>query len=64
MTPAEIADRVRARCPDTVVARGEVTAIVDRDDLLETLVWLREDDALGLGFCSRTSGRNPASPLR
>ncbi|HET6713140.1 MAG TPA: NADH-quinone oxidoreductase subunit C [Actinomycetota bacterium] len=52
MTPAEIAERVRARCPDTVVARGEVTVIVDREDLLETLVWLREDDALGLGFCS------------
>ena len=28
----ELADRIRARCPDTLVARGEVTAIVDRDD--------------------------------
>ena len=50
--PAEIAERVRARCPDTVVARGEVTAIVERDDLLETLAWFRDDADLALGFCS------------
>ena len=52
MTPAELAARVRERCPDVAVARGEVTAIVDRDDLLDALTWLRDDAGLSLGFCS------------
>ena len=52
MRPADLADRVRTRLPDTVVARGEVMTIVDRDDLLESLAWLRADDELALGFCS------------
>ena len=65
MTPAELADRVRARCPDTVVARGEVTAIVDRDDLLETLGLLRDDDVLSLGFCSSVTATDwPGSDPR
>jgi NADH-quinone oxidoreductase subunit C len=52
MMPAELADRVRARCPDTAAARGEVTATVAREDLLETLRWLRDDERLALRFCS------------
>jgi hypothetical protein len=52
--PAEIAERVRARCPDTVVARGEVTAIVERDDLLETLPGCVTTRS-ALGFCSVTA---------
>ena len=51
MTPELVAEHVRARCPDTVVARGEVTTIVERDDLLATLEWLCEGD-LSLRVCS------------
>ena len=52
MTPAELAERVRERCPDVAVARGEVTAIVDRDELLDVLAWLRDAPGLSLGFCA------------
>jgi NADH-quinone oxidoreductase subunit C len=50
--PAELADRVRSRLPDTIVARGEVTAVVDRDELLSTLGWLRSDPELAFDFLS------------
>jgi len=50
--PADIADRVRDRWPDTWVARGEVTVLVDRDGLLELLTHVREDPDLSLGFLS------------
>ena len=52
MTPAQIAERVRERCPDTIVAREEVTAVVAREALLETLGWLRDDPDLSFGFLS------------
>ncbi len=59
----ELAERIRARCPDTLVARGEVTAIVDRDDLLETLGWMRAE--LDLGFLSCvTATDHPGSEPR
>jgi NADH-quinone oxidoreductase subunit C len=65
MMPEEIADRIGARLPDMVVARGEVTAIVSPDDLLDTLVWLRDDPALQLGFCSSvTATDRPAADPR
>jgi NADH-quinone oxidoreductase subunit C len=52
MRAEELADLVRGRVPDVLVARGEVTAIVDRERVLETLEWLRDDPALGMGFLS------------
>ena len=52
MRPEEIAERLDDRVPDVVVARGEVTAFVDRDRLLETLEWLRDDPVLRMGFLS------------
>jgi len=52
VTPAQIAERVRERCPDTIVAREEVTAVVEREALLETLGWLRDDPDLSFGFLS------------
>ena len=65
MTPAELAERIRVRCPDTVVARGDVSTIVERDDLLETLAWLRDDDDLSLGFCSSVTATDwPGSDPR
>jgi NADH-quinone oxidoreductase subunit C len=48
----ELADRVRGRFADVLVARGEVTAIVGRDDLLDELVALRDDPDLSFDFLS------------
>jgi NADH-quinone oxidoreductase subunit C len=48
----ELAEKVRARHPDVVVARGEVTLFLDRSELLAALGGLREDAELRLGFCS------------
>ncbi len=64
MSPADLAARVRERLPDTIVARGEVTAVVDRDELLETLRGLRDDPGLGFDFLASVTatdrpGRTP-----
>jgi NADH-quinone oxidoreductase subunit C len=64
MTPEELVERIRARVPDAVVARGQVIASVDRDRLLDTLGELRTDDALRLDFLSGVTatdwpGRTP-----
>ena len=48
----EVATAIRGTYPDVIVARGEVTVIVDRDDLRDCLAWLREHDELRLGFLS------------
>ena len=52
MIPQAMAERIRARYPDTFVARGEVTALVGREQLLEALAFLRDDGELSLGFLS------------
>ena len=64
MSPDEIAERIRTRCPDVVVARAEVSLVVDRDQLLDVLGFLRDDEALGLNFLSCVTatdwpGRDP-----
>lgn len=64
MTPSELAERVRSRYPDVVVARGEATVIVDRDRLLDALEHLAEDEELRLDFLSSVTatdwpGRSP-----
>jgi NADH-quinone oxidoreductase subunit C len=46
----ELTDRIRDRAADTLESRGEVTAFVDRTELLDMLVWCR--DELDLGFLS------------
>jgi NADH-quinone oxidoreductase subunit C len=61
---AELADRVRALHPDVLVARDEVTAFVERDELLGSLDRLAEDDALSLDSLSSVTatdwpGREP-----
>jgi NADH-quinone oxidoreductase subunit C len=48
----DLARRVRERVADVLVARDEVTAVVERDALVETLAWLRDDDDLSFGFVS------------
>ena len=52
MITTELADRVRGRFADVLVAREEVTAIVGRDDLLDALVALRDDADLSFDFLS------------
>ena len=52
MITAELAERVRDRFTDVLVARDEVSIIIDRDELLETLVTLRDDPDLSFDFLS------------
>ncbi len=52
MRPEQLADSVRERLPDVLVVRDEVVAVVDRDDLLATLRWLRDRREVELGFLS------------
>jgi NADH-quinone oxidoreductase subunit C len=50
MESAELADRMRDRLPDVVLARGEVTVTVGREELLDVLSQLRDEDGLSLRF--------------
>src|SRR5438093_568581 len=52
MNIEDLGRRVGERAPDVLVARGEVTAIVDRDELLDTLGWLRNHRDLAFDFLS------------
>jgi NADH-quinone oxidoreductase subunit C len=59
-----MAGRLRDRFDDVLVARGQATLTVDRQDLVETLAHLRSDPALGLSFlcdvsCTDWPGREP-----
>jgi NADH-quinone oxidoreductase subunit C len=49
---SELAARIRARHPDTVVVRDEVTTFVEREELLPSLSALREDPELAFDFLS------------
>jgi NADH-quinone oxidoreductase subunit C len=53
VTAEQLAERLAERFPDLVLARGEVTVVVERERLVETLTWLR--DELGLGWLSDVS---------
>ena len=64
MRAGDLADRIRARHPDVVVARGEVTLFLDREQLLPALGGLREDPELSFDFLSSLTatdwpGREP-----
>jgi NADH-quinone oxidoreductase subunit C len=52
VNPEELAAAIGERCPDVYVARGEVTAIVQRDELLDVLAWLRGAPRVRLDFLS------------
>jgi len=52
MIAPEIAGRVRTRYTDAVVARGEVTVVVARDELLDALAFFRDEPELQLDFLS------------
>ena len=64
MRAGDLADRIRVRHPDVVVARDEVTLFLERDELLSALDGLREDPELTLDFLSSLTatdwpGRQP-----
>jgi NADH-quinone oxidoreductase subunit C len=44
--------RISERVPDVLAARGEVTALVDRAELLDTLAWLHDQPDLAFDFLS------------
>jgi NADH-quinone oxidoreductase subunit C len=61
---AALAERLRTRFDDVLVARDEVTATVAREDLLDALWWLRREKDLTLEVLSDVSctdwpGREP-----
>ena len=64
MSPEEIAERIQTRLSDVVTARGEVSVVVDRGELLDALAFLRDDEELRLDFLSSVTatdwpGRDP-----
>jgi NADH-quinone oxidoreductase subunit C len=52
MKPAELAGRIGDHFPDVLVARGEVTLLVGRDELVDALIRLRDQPDLSFGFLS------------
>jgi NADH-quinone oxidoreductase subunit C len=64
VSPAELAERLRARFDDILVAREEVTLTVDRERLLDALIYLRDEEDLRFAFladvsCTDWPGREP-----
>jgi NADH-quinone oxidoreductase subunit C len=60
-----LAAAIGERCADVYVARGEVTAIADRDELVDLVAWLREAPGVQLDFLSSVTAthwleRSPA----
>ncbi len=53
--PPTIAERLADRWPDSVVARGEVTVLVAREELLDLLGSTRDDAELSFDFLSSVS---------
>jgi NADH-quinone oxidoreductase subunit C len=52
VTPAEIAERLRGRFDDVLLAREEVTVVVEPGDVPAALAGLRDDTGLSLDFLS------------
>ena len=52
MNAAEIAGRIRDHFPDVYVARDEVIVLVDRGELIDALIRLRDQPDLSFGFLS------------
>jgi NADH-quinone oxidoreductase subunit C len=60
----ELASRIEDRFTDVLLARGEVTVVVGRDELVDALVRLRDQPDLSFGFLSSVTatdhpGREP-----
>ena len=52
MKPPELAARIGEHLPDVLLARGEVTVIVGRGELIDTLIRLRDQTDLSFRFLS------------
>jgi NADH-quinone oxidoreductase subunit C len=52
VSPAELAEALAARFPDVFTARRETTLIVGREDLLEALAHLRDEEDLAFDLLS------------
>jgi NADH-quinone oxidoreductase subunit C len=48
----ELAERLRQRFPDILVARGEATVTLDRGELLDALAYLKDEPDVSFGFLS------------
>ncbi|HWC31561.1 MAG TPA: NADH-quinone oxidoreductase subunit C [Actinomycetota bacterium] len=64
MRADDLADKLRQRWRDVVVARGEATVTVDRGELLAALEYVRDEEDLSLRFladvsCSDWPARDP-----
>jgi hypothetical protein len=46
VSPDQVAEKVRARFPDLIIARGEISVLVAREDLLDALTFLRDEPDL------------------
>jgi NADH-quinone oxidoreductase subunit C len=57
-----LAGAVRERLPDVYEVRGETVAVVDRDDLLGALGWLRDQGVIDLVACVTVSDWPGADP--
>jgi NADH-quinone oxidoreductase subunit C len=62
---AELAAAVATRYPDVVIAREEATVVIDREELLTALAWLRDEpgvqlDALSSVTATHWPTRDPA----
>jgi len=62
---AMVAAVVARRYPDVAVARGEVTVVVGREELLPAITWFRDEAELQMDFLSSITathwpGRDPA----
>jgi NADH-quinone oxidoreductase subunit C len=53
--PEDLARRASERFADVLLARGEVTAIVDRSQLIDALAWLESEPDLRFDFLSAVS---------
>jgi NADH-quinone oxidoreductase subunit C len=55
VSPAELAAKLDPHLPDAIVARGEVTVVVEAAKLLEALAMLRSDDEFAFSSLSDVS---------
>jgi NADH-quinone oxidoreductase subunit C len=55
MDAQALADRLRERFPDVQMARGEVTVIVEPEEVVPALTWLRDEPGLELAWLADLS---------
>jgi NADH-quinone oxidoreductase subunit C len=65
VSPRDLAEAIGERHVDVVVAHGEISVVIDREDLLDALAWLRVTPGVELDLLSSVTathwpGRAPA----